>query len=64
MVQLSMDGPNANWKFAECLFRDRNKIGLADLIDFGSCSLRIINGAFQTGATATVWNLRKILKAM
>ena len=64
MVQLSMDGPNVNWKFAECLFRDRNEIGLPDLINFGSCSLHIINGAFQTGVTDTAWNLKKILKAM
>ena len=63
MVQLSMDGPNVNWKFAECLFRDRNEIGLPDLINFVS-SLHIVNGAFETGATATAWNLKKILKAM
>ena len=63
VVQLSMDGPNVNWKFAECLFRDRNEIGLSDLINFGSCSLHIVNGAFQTGATATAWDLKKILKA-
>ena len=64
MVQLSMDGPNVNWKFAECLFRVRNEIGLPDLINFGNYSLHIVNGAFQTGATATAWNLKKILKAM
>ena len=64
MVQLSMDGPSVNWKFAECLLRDRNEIGLPGVINFGSCSLHIVNGAFQTGATTTAWNLKKILKAM
>ena len=33
------------------------------MTDIGSCPLRVINGAFQTGSTASSWNLKKIIKA-
>ena len=64
MIQLSMDGPNVNWKFAQTLSKDRTDNGLSDLIDIGRCSLHIITGAFQTGSMASSWNLKKILKAV
>ena len=63
IIQLSMDGPNVNWKFARTLSKDRTENGLSDLIDIGSCPLHIINGAFQTGSMTFSWNLKKILKA-
>ena len=63
MIQLSMDGPNVNWKFAQTLSKDRTENRLSDLIDIGSCPLYVINGAFQTGSMASSWNLKKILKA-
>ena len=63
MIQLSMDGPNVNWKFARTLSKGRTENGLSDLIDIGSCPLHVINGAFQTGSMASSWNLKKILKA-
>ena len=60
MIQLSMDGPNINWKFARTLSKDRTENGLSDLIDIGSCPPHVINGAFQTGSMASSWNLKKI----
>lgn len=38
--------------------------GHKNLIEIGSCSLHIVHGAFQTGATKTGWELNKVLKAM
>ena len=63
ITQLSMDGPNVNWKFARTLSKDRTENGISDLIDIGSCPLHVINGAFQTGSMTSSWNLKKILKA-
>ena len=63
IIQLSMDEPNVNWKFARTLSKDRTENGLSDLIDIGSCPLHIINGAFQTGSMTFSGNLKKILKA-
>ena len=63
MIQLSMDRPNINLKFAQTLLKDRTENRLSDLIDVGSCPLHLINGAFQTGSMTSSWKLKKILKA-
>ena len=34
------------------------------MIEIGSCSLHIVHGPFQTGATKTGWELNKVLQAM
>ena len=64
MVQISMDGPNVNWKFFNNM-----KAKLADefdttLINIGSCGLHIIHNSFKTGALATEWSLSSLLSSM
>ena len=64
MLQLSMDGPNTNWKVFELLFSYRNEKEWSNLLNLGSCGLHIVHGAFQTGIKATNWEVEKVLKAM
>ena len=64
MIQLSMDGPNTNWKVLELLNDQRAESEIPQLLDIGSCGLHVIHGAFRTGVEATPWNMKKILKAM
>ncbi|XP_065665582.1 uncharacterized protein LOC136087006 [Hydra vulgaris] len=37
---------------------------LSTLIDIGTCGLHTINGALQTGAKATGWNIKKLLSSI
>ena len=64
MLQMSMDGPNTNWKVFELLFSYRNEKEWSNLLNLGSCGLHIVHGAFQTGIKATNWEVEKVLKAM
>lgn len=61
ILQLSMDGPNVNWKFFE-LFKNEFNPGDAQLLETGSCSLHILNGAFKDGAKNTTWNIEGLLR--
>ena len=60
MHQLSMDGPNVNWKILSILQTKREEEEFEELDDIGCCGLH----AFQTGVKAAEWNLQKILHAM
>ena len=56
MIQISMDGPNVNWKFFKLI---SEKISLdygTKLINIGSCGLHVVHNCFKTGSTATDWN--------
>jgi hypothetical protein len=64
MTQLSMDGPNTNWKVLELINSQRSELEIPTLIDIGSCGLHVIHGAFRTGVESISWNVKKILKAM
>ena len=64
LAQISMDGPNVNWKF----FTDMKK-KLSDdfdtiLINIGSCGLHIVHNSFKTGATATEWKVEALLSSL
>lgn len=52
--QISMDGPNVNWKFLH-LFSKEFDEGDPQLIATSSCGLLIINNAFKCGAKDTQW---------
>ena len=66
MLQISMDGPNVNWRLLEELTKNRNEKDddLPMLLNLGSCSLHVIHGAFRYGALQTEWNLDGILRAL
>ena len=55
MIQLSMDGPNTNWKVLEKFNTVRETNDDPCLADFGSCSLRIVSGSLNAGVTETSW---------
>ena len=50
-----MDGPNTNLKV-------KAEGELPQFIDIGTCNLHTVHGAFETGATKSGWNLKKLLK--
>ena len=47
MIQVSMDGPNVNWKLLSSIVDERqSNDDYPELLDIGSCSLHVIHGAF------------------
>jgi len=63
MVQVSMDGPNVNLKLLDKMKERRHEIGQSKLIDFGSCNLHVVHGAFKAGSETSGWEMKKLLKA-
>ena len=62
--QLSMDGPNVNWKFHEMLQQEMKVDHDMTLLNIGSCGLHVIHGAFKDGCVACEWNLKHIFSSM
>ena len=63
LYQVSMDGRNVNLKFFKEFAADFKEDNFPSLVDIGSCSLHIVQGAFKTGAEKSEWGLKKFLKA-
>ena len=63
-MQVSMDGPNVNWKLIELLEGDEDftKNG-KQLLELGSCGLHAVHGTFQTGRKAVEWNVNEVLRS-
>ena len=58
VIQVSMDGPNVNWKMLDLIVEDRNSNETyPNLLDVGSCSLHVVHGAFRTGMKQTGWGI-------
>ena len=64
ILQISMDGPSVNVKFLKVVSDNRAQAELPQVIDIGTCPLHVLHGAFQTGAEAAGWKLKKILRAL
>ena len=65
MLQISMDGPNVNWKLYDSIVEKRSENDdYPGLIDIGSCNLHIVHGAFRTGVQKTKWGIDGILQAL
>ena len=64
LVQISMDGPNVNWKFYHNLFQERKGKELPDLLNIGSCSLHVVQKSFKKGAKESGWNLGNTLHSL
>ena len=58
LIQISIDGPNVNWKVTE------KKNEFSRLINIGSCGLHVLHGALQIGIMETDWEVSKVLLAM
>ena len=57
LMQISMGGPNVDWKFYDNLFQERKGEELPDLLDIGCCSLYVVYGSFEKGVKECGWNL-------
>ena len=65
LIQVSMDGPNVNWKMLDLIVEDRNSNETyPNLLDVGSCSLHVVHGAFRTGMKQTGWGIDLLLKSL
>ena len=64
IINVAMDGPNVNWKMLRLL---KQELGLIPecpkLVDFGSCALHVVNGAFKYGHQAAKWEVFDYLRA-
>ena len=61
IIQISMDGPNVNWRFFDEIVKWRNEMEMNPLINLGSCRLHILHGAFKSGIEATDWSMAKLI---
>ncbi|GBM14382.1 hypothetical protein AVEN_246554-1 [Araneus ventricosus] len=63
-IQISMDGPNVNWKFYSMLqdyyFKEFGK----KLLNIGSCGLHIMHNAFKAGCIASTWGIVDFLTSL
>ncbi|GBO33362.1 hypothetical protein AVEN_226165-1 [Araneus ventricosus] len=53
ILQISMDGPNVNWKFFENLQADLKKEYSHEALSNGSCGLHILHNSFKYGESST-----------
>lgn len=58
--QVSMDGPNVNWKFIKLLLEDDD----VNILDLGSCGLHVVHGAFQYGHKESKWKVNEFLRGI
>ena len=64
MVQVSMDGPNVNWKFHDMLKKQLTADYGVVLINIGSCGLHVMHNAFKAGASSTGWEVSSLLSSL
>ena len=59
MLQLSMDGPNTNWKVFELLFSYRNEKEWSNLLNLGSYGFKLCMVHFKLVLKLQIGRLRK-----
>ena len=66
LLQVSMDGSNANIKFTQELINDRKRSDpkLPIMLQLGTCTLRTIHLAFSTAVKDSGWGLSKLFRAL
>ena len=66
LLQVSMDGPNVNWKFYTDLTTnlERNSEELPQLLNIGSCRLHIGHGGLQKGLHESGWKLGHLMRLL
>ena len=64
LLQISMDGPNVNWKFHSMIQKQIEREYNKNLINIGSCGLHILHNAFKAGAVATKWEVSSFLSSL
>ena len=64
MHQLSMDGPNVNWKAFDLLSTQIERGTRRKLLNVGSCGLHILHNAFRAGINETEWDVEHTLTCL
>ena len=62
VLQVSMDGPNVNWKFFDMLNTELDERFDTSLLEISCCGLHVVHGAFQTGHKTVGWNMNRVLR--
>ena len=64
LAQVSMNGPNVNWKMYKLVEKRGENEHLPVLINVGSCGFHVVHGAFRCVAQKTKWFVDSILKSL
>ena len=64
LAQLSMDGPNVNWKVFRLMQEDVEKQTGKKLLNIGSCGLHLIHNSFRDGCSAAEWDVETFLSSV
>lgn len=64
ILQLSMDGPNVNWKTHSMLATDNEEETNHKLLNIGSCGLHVMHNAFRSGSAETEWGIEETLSSL
>ncbi|XP_039464091.1 uncharacterized protein LOC120437608 [Oreochromis aureus] len=57
LIQLSMDGPNVNWKIFSLAQHNIEEQTGKKMLNVGSCGLHILHNAFRAGCASTDWDV-------
>ncbi|KAH8027108.1 hypothetical protein HPB51_002262 [Rhipicephalus microplus] len=63
ILQVSVDEPNANFKFLRSLKEELRESDESHILDIGSCGLHAINGAYKAGHVASGCDLVSFLRS-
>lgn len=61
--QISMDGPNVNWRFYKDFSEEMSKDFDCQSLNIGSCGLHILNNAFKAGGEASSWGIEQLFSS-
>ena len=55
MLQISMDGPNVNWKMIDLIKKEKREFDSEKtaLLNIGSCGLHVLHGAYKAALSTT-----------
>lgn len=64
LIQLSMDGPNVNWKTFSLAQRNIEQQTGRKLLNVGSCGLHTLHNSFRAGCASTNWEIGNALSSL
>ena len=64
MVQISMDGPNVNWKFYDMMKVNLSEEFHTTPVNIGSCGIHTVHNSFKAGVVATEWSISPLLSSL
>ena len=64
ILQLSMDGPNVNWKLFRNVSNDIEEETNKQMLNIGSCGLHILHNAYKSGVNSCSWDVENILYSL